>query len=128
MYDFPYQGKTLQECTGMLKDAHKADKMSLEVMMWGVESLRDSPQDMRTYFDTLTDITEMAIQKDVVKGERTTAVQKIDSGIPVREVAQEVAYGHLRRLVNHYNTQEVHEKWNNALPELKTAGGFATFL
>ena len=125
---FSYEGKNLQECIGMLRDSYKAKRLNLEVMMWGVESLRDSPQDMNAYFDALTGITQDAIQKDIAKGARSMVVEKVNSGMPIEDVAKELAYGHLRRLINHYNTKEIHQKWNTALPELKTAGGFATFI
>ena len=126
MYDFPYQGKSLEECIDLL-EADYRENQNLGAMVWGIESLRDSPNDMNAYFDTLTGITEDAVQNDIANGKSTLAVEKVNYGIHVRDVAKELSYGHLRRFIDHYNTEEVHEKWNAALPDLKTAGGFATF-
>ncbi len=122
MYKFPYQGKSLGYCIGKFKRAYKENKLNLEVMMWGVESLRNSPEDMRKYFDALTDITEDAAKKYIRNCRSTTGVQQVNAGTPIREVAQNLVYDRLRRLINHYNTKGVHKKWNAALPELKTAG------
>ena len=127
MTQLEHGGKTLKECIGILRDSCRKGEYSLENLAWGVESLRDSPEDMRAYHDALTDIALDEVSKAAAKGINKPSVQKVNAGTPIKEVAKELAYDHLRRLINLYGTEEVHEKWNAALPELKTAGGFVLF-
>ena len=127
MYTFPYQGHTLIECVDMLTDAYRQNKLSAETMSYGVESLRNSPDDMRQYVRALMSITKDAVLKDKKAGIKCIAQEKLAAGVPIDDIAKELVVDHLRRLINHYNTTEVHTKWNAAIPELKTSSGFSTF-
>jgi hypothetical protein len=128
MSEFPNQGKKLEECTAMLEEAARTNKMSYGVMMWGVESLRDSPEDMRAYFQAYESLVAKDVQEQVARDTPLMAVQQVKEGKSISEVAHELACDRFRGLINHYNTTEVHEKWNAAIPDLRAAGGLASLV
>lgn len=107
-YDFPNSGKSLAECLEILSKKRKplsgipnGERLRL-ALETAVESLRDSPPDMILYTETLARLLEKPGHRN---GE-----------------SREIAYEILRQTINRYDTKEIHDAWNLAVPELRTAG------
>lgn len=121
MYNFPHEGETLEQCVDILKKDYESNNLSANSILCAIESLRDSPENMRSYFKTFSDICEEYIKEKIETGQET-----LPGDISIKKTAELRAYEGLRRIINHYSTEEIHIKWNAALPELKMAGGLAT--
>jgi len=126
MYNFPHSGKSLEECLQLVNDAAAKNKVSPGTLLWGIESLRDSREDMKSYFDAYVEIVKESIQKAIERGDKGPGVERVRDGYPIKHEATDCAIIHLRSTINHYNTREIHDKWNAAIPMLETSGHCST--
>ena len=116
---------TTEDAIRILREDAREGLLILRTIMVAADNLK-SPEDIRKYFEAYVDVVQDAISRDIERGKRGIAVSQVKSGTPIRDVAAGLAYDQLRRVINHYNDEEVHANWNKALPELRTAGGLAS--
>ena len=93
VYKFPYSDKSLEECTQLLREDSTSGSYSIQTMAYALESLRDSPEDMRQYFDALTGISKEAIKGEIDRGsDLNVPAQFVESGrVPLEDMARRVA-------------------------------------
>jgi len=126
MNDISYGGKTLDECLQIVNDAAEINEVGPEILMFAVESLMDSSDDIIIYFNAYIDVCKTAIEEAIKNGQYFEEVIRVIKGYPLIDQAEDLAYMQLRLTINHYNDSEIHEKWNAALPNLETYSSCAT--
>ena len=129
VYNYPYSGKSLEECTQLLREDSTSESYSMETMAYALESLRDSPEDMRQYFDVLTEVVGESIKGEIDRGSDLHVPAKfVKSGMaPLEHVARSASRSQLLHVIELYFGSEVPKKWNDAVPELKIPDQFLRF-
>ena len=125
VYNYPYSGKSLEECTQLLREDSTSGSYSIQTLAYALESLRDSPEDIRQYLEIMIGISKETLQRELDKGsEKGLAAKMVESGATsISDVARGLAINHLKHVIGMYPTGEIHEKWNAAIPDLNASSG-----
>jgi len=122
----PTKAYTFGECRDETRAFYRANgRLSADVINHAIDSLTD-PKEMRAYFTVLQQIEAADILKGRKEGPGTETKHKLRPDVSTAEIAEERAYGQLKRAISYYSNQVTQTRWNAALPDLKSDGGSAT--
>ena len=122
VYDYPHSGKTLEECRELLRrDFESSRAYGFKTIAYALESLRNTPEDMREYFDALSELAAESLREMIEKGtDLSPQTASVANGtVPLEDMARRFASGQLVHVIGVYLRSDIPRKWNDAISELK---------
>jgi len=126
-YDYPHSGKTLEECRELLRrDFESSRAYDFKTMAYALESLRNTPKDMREYLDALSELAAEGLRKMIEEGTdlNPQAAFVANGTVPLEDMARLLARGQLVHVIGIYLGSDIPRKWNDAISELKIPAKF----
>jgi len=122
VYDYPHSGKTLEECRELLRrDFESSRAYNFKTIAYALESLRNTPGDMREYLDALSELAAEGLRKMIEEGTdlNPQAASVANGTVPLGDMARHLARGQLVHVIGIYIGSDLPRIWNDAISELK---------